>query len=113
MENTDRDLGWEDVGVGGAQGGGQSASQVSGNMGSDFTSGLPVDAISSAMVSHFAREITQGGLSFWPQVVQTARRYFNVNHGYVLRKAVWQLVPVPAPKKKDGELSGEKDYRAH
>merc|ERR1719183_3445412 len=76
-------------------------------------SGLGVsDAVTSAMVNHFASELTKGSLSLWPQFVQTARRYFNVSHGYVLRKALWQLAPTASLKKKstEGELGCEKEW---
>lgn len=68
--------------------------------------------MTSAMVNHFATELTKGSLSLWPQFVLTARRYFNVSHGYILRKALWQLAPVTNPKKKssDGEIGRDKDW---
>lgn len=72
------------------------------------------DTMTSAMMSHFAREITQGSMSLWPQLVQSARQYFNVTHGYVLRKALWQLAPLNSEKKKssEGEINAEKDWTA-
>ncbi|CAL1143892.1 unnamed protein product [Cladocopium goreaui] len=70
------------------------------------------DAVTSAMMNQFARELTTNSLSLWPQFVQTTRRYFNVHHGYVLRKILWQLIPFHSAKSKstDGELGGEKDW---
>jgi len=64
------------------------------------------------MVNHFAREFSKGSLTLWPQFVAHARRYFNVTHGYVLRKCLWQLFPATSSKKKsgDGELGGEKEW---
>lgn len=64
------------------------------------------------MMNQFARELTTNSLSLWPQFVQTTRRYFNVHHGYVLRKILWQLIPFHSAKSKstDGELGGEKDW---
>eukprot|EP00928_Gymnodinium_smaydae_P033672 TRINITY_DN24056_c0_g1_i1.p1 TRINITY_DN24056_c0_g1~~TRINITY_DN24056_c0_g1_i1.p1 ORF type:complete len:370 (+),score=74.54 TRINITY_DN24056_c0_g1_i1:112-1110(+) len=109
MDDKDRDLGWEEVGL--QQG--SLTGQMGGSVGSsDLQAALPVDAVTGAMVSHFAREITQGGLSIWPQFMNTARRYFAVTHGYVLRKMVWQLLPMPVPKKKHGELGGSQDWSA-
>jgi len=113
MDGSDRDLGWEDVGL-------QRQVQASGAAilgqmsASEATSAGISDAVTSAMVNHFAREITQGSLSLWPQFVQTARQYFNVTHGYVLRKMLWQVVPLTSPKKKstDGEIGAEKDWTA-
>lgn len=79
--------------------------------GGEGSAGLS-DAVTSAMVNHFARELTQGSLSLWPQFVHSAKQYFNVTHGYVLRKALWQLVPLTSMKKKagEGELGAEKDW---
>jgi len=73
--------------------------------------GVP-DVVTSAMVNHFAREISKGSLSLWPQFIGAGRRYFNVTHGYVVRKLAWQLLPLSSTKKKsgDGELGGEKDW---
>eukprot|EP00913_Durusdinium_trenchii_P022924 g21525.t1 len=70
------------------------------------------DAVTSAMMNQFARELTSSSMSLWPQFVQTTRRYFNVHHGYVLRKILWQLIPFHSTKKKssDGELGGDKDW---
>lgn len=123
MDGADRDLGWEDIGD--AQGNGGNAATKTAPAGPMGGFGLPAgalgegpggaaisDAMTSAMVNHFASEFTKGSLSMWPQFVQTARRYFNVSHGYVLRKAAWQLVPTNTLKKKstDGELGAEKDW---
>lgn len=114
----DRELGWEDVGSN-AQENPNAATAPSFMGGLSGSLGAPVegqpaiaDAVTSAMVSHFANEFTKGSLTFWPQFMQTSRQYFNVNHGYVLRKMLWQLVPVPMPKKKsaEGEIGGEKDW---
>merc|ERR1712137_1020185 len=68
--------------------------------------------MTSAMVDHLAREFTQNSLSMWPQIVHIARRYFSVNHGYVLRKLLWQLFPMPFSKKKavDSEINANKDW---
>lgn len=70
------------------------------------------DALTNAMMKHFVREISKGSTSVLPQVVSVARRYFNVSHGYVLRKCLWQLVPVSSQKTKstDGELGAESDW---
>lgn len=108
MDGQDRDLGWEDVG-------GHSAAGATGQMGSfDGVAGMPgvSDAVTSAMVSHFQREIMKNSMSMWPKFMVEARRYFNVTHGYVARKALWQIVPMPNPKKKalDGEILAEKDW---
>uniref|UniRef100_A0A7S1MBZ8 Protein YIF1 n=1 Tax=Alexandrium catenella TaxID=2925 RepID=A0A7S1MBZ8_ALECA len=64
------------------------------------------------MVSHFAREIREGSMAMFPQLMQTARGYFNVTQGYVLRKALWQLAPMNMAKKKsgEGEIGAEKDW---
>lgn len=130
MDGTDRDLGWEDVGQGSGtakapdfasaaviSGLGAAAGSLGGQMGEASSvpgSGPISDAVTSAMVNHFASEFTKGSLSLWPQFAQTARRYFNVSHGYVLRKALWQLVPTNSLKKKstDGELGRDKDWTA-
>jgi len=74
--------------------------------------GVISDAVTNAMVSHMLREATGHTMSFWPVFMAKARRYFNVTHGYVLRKMLWQLVPVPSTKKKasEGELGGEKEW---
>mmetsp|Transcript_144284 Transcript_144284/g.268911 ORF Transcript_144284/g.268911 Transcript_144284/m.268911 type:complete len:349 (-) Transcript_144284:119-1165(-) len=118
MDGSDRELGWEDVG-GNAQDNPNAATApsfmggLSGSLGSPGEGNAPLsDAVTSAMVSHFANEFTKGSLTFWPQFMQTSRQYFNVNHGYVLRKMLWLIVPMPTPKKKsgDGELGGEKDW---
>jgi len=114
MDGVDKDIGWEDLGPQGQQGPAHGA--VSGQLGSiDGLSGDLSDTVTSAMVSHFARELAQGSLTaWWPQLAQTARQYFNVTHGYVLRKALWQLAPVSPPKKKsgDGEIGAEQDWGA-
>jgi len=116
---NDRDLGWEDVGSkmeGGAQGGSHGSGFTSGPMGSMGQMGGEVmgNAVTDAMINHFTREFSAGTLSLWPQVAASARKYFNVHHGYVLRKAAWQLVPMNSMKKKsqDGELGGEKEWTA-
>lgn len=101
---------------------------VSGTLGSADSSGLHTrsahtkaasdnasvfsDHMTSAMVDHITREFTQNSLSMWPQIVHIARRYFSVNHGYVLRKLLWQLFPIQLSKKKtlDGEISADKDW---
>lgn len=74
--------------------------------GGDVSPGIS-DAVTNAMVSHFQKELLQNSMAMWPSVVHGAKKYFNVNHGYVLRKIVWQLVPVPSQKKKAGEISGD------
>jgi len=106
MDGLDRDLGWEDVGQGEKN---REGGAIAGQAGPDIH-----DAVTSAMVNHFARELTHGSLSLWPQIQHAARRYFNVTHGYVLRKMLWQLAPSASPKKKsvDGELGAEKDWSA-
>jgi len=119
MDGQERDLGWEDVGQhsgqshgsGAAAGGAGAGGMPGGQMGAE---GPISDAVTKAMVSHFAREFTKGSLSIWPQFVQSARWYFNVTQGYVLRKLLWQLAPLDKTKKKscDGELGGEKDWTA-
>merc|ERR1740130_859207 len=90
---------------------GAPAGSLSGQVG-EAEGGPMSDAVTSAMVNHFATELTKGSLSLWPQFVLTARRYFNVSHGYILRKALWQLAPVTNPKKKssDGEIGRDKDW---
>eukprot|EP00929_Paragymnodinium_shiwhaense_P102261 TRINITY_DN65454_c0_g1_i1.p1 TRINITY_DN65454_c0_g1~~TRINITY_DN65454_c0_g1_i1.p1 ORF type:complete len:364 (+),score=62.34 TRINITY_DN65454_c0_g1_i1:86-1177(+) len=138
MDRMEKDMGWEDVGI--AQGSSAPSGVPSGSMAApsaapglggapmaagvhppqgaapgaagDPLAGLPVDAVTGAMIGHFQQQIFQGGLSVWPQFIQSSKRYFNVTHGYVLRKVLWQLVPMPAPKRKstDGELGGEKDW---
>lgn len=124
MDGNDRDLGWEDVGPngpgggpGGSQGGSgpsafAGATSFGGQVGGGGVEGNISDAVTSAMVNHFARELTQGSLSLWPQLVQSLRHYFNVTHGYVLRKVLWQIVPLTSTKKKssEGELGSEKDW---
>eukprot|EP00435_Cladocopium_sp_Y103_P035555 s868_g9.t1 len=85
MDGTDKDLGWEDVGGRGVAGRPAVGGSLEGNNISD--------AVTSAMMNQFARELTTNSLSLWPQFVQTTRRYFNVHHGYVLRKILWQLIP--------------------
>lgn len=104
MDGTDKDLGWEDVGGRGVAGRPAVGGSIEGNNISD--------AVTSAMMNQFARELTTNSLSLWPQFVQTTRRYFNVHHGYVLRKILWQLIPFHSAKSKstDGELGGEKDW---
>jgi len=132
MDGADRDLGWEDVSPPGASAnsatatvaaaamssmggfgtaGGSLAGQV-GEAGSVMGNPQISDAVTSAMVNHFATELTKGSLSLWPQFVLTARRYFNVSHGYILRKVLWQLVPTTSLKKKstDGEIGRDKDW---
>lgn len=128
MDSTEKDLGWEDAAEAGGGGGGGSSgpgpvqwasSSGAGSMpgavqmlGGSETPGIS-DAVTSAMVSHFAREFTTSSLSLLPGFMESVRRYFNVNHGYVLRKMAWQLVPLSNTKKKAGsELDGEKDWTA-
>ncbi|CAK9003836.1 unnamed protein product [Durusdinium trenchii] len=111
MDGTDKDLGWEDVGTGGARGVAGRASTAP--SGAPEAQGQNIsDAVTSAMMNQFARELTSSSMSLWPQFVQTTRRYFNVHHGYVLRKILWQLIPFHSTKKKssDGELGGDKDW---
>jgi hypothetical protein len=114
LRQMEGENGWEDVGLASEQGksqGGQAA--ASGQMGSTGEiGGIMSDAMTGAMVRHFARELGKDSLSLWPQFLQSTRQYFNVNHGYVLRKVAWQLAPVTNPKKKsvEGELGGEKDW---
>eukprot|EP00927_Polykrikos_kofoidii_P050748 TRINITY_DN44630_c0_g1_i1.p1 TRINITY_DN44630_c0_g1~~TRINITY_DN44630_c0_g1_i1.p1 ORF type:complete len:336 (+),score=67.95 TRINITY_DN44630_c0_g1_i1:125-1132(+) len=113
MDVADGDLGWEDVGTAAGFGSSGVSGQIGGAGGTD-SSGMPVDAMTGMMINHFTREFRKGGISFWPQIVDSVRKYFNVTHGYVLRKIVWQLIPVTPPKQKvgDGELSAEKDWTA-
>lgn len=126
MDSTDKDLGWQDAAEAGGGGGSAGAgpvpwasSSVAGSMpaaaqilGSSETPGIS-DAVTSAMVSHFARELTSSSLSLLPGFMESVRGYFNVNHGYVLRKMAWQLVPLSSTKKKTGaELDSEKDWTA-
>eukprot|EP00930_Biecheleria_cincta_P044053 TRINITY_DN30222_c0_g1_i1.p1 TRINITY_DN30222_c0_g1~~TRINITY_DN30222_c0_g1_i1.p1 ORF type:complete len:338 (+),score=67.88 TRINITY_DN30222_c0_g1_i1:144-1157(+) len=125
MDATDKDLGWEDAAEAGGGCGSAGAGPVpwasssgAGNvpasaqmLGSGATPGIS-DAVTSAMVSHFAREFTSSSLSLLPGFMESVRRYFNVNHGYVLRKMAWQLVPLSNSKKKTGELGDEKDWTA-
>ncbi|CAE8602614.1 unnamed protein product, partial [Polarella glacialis] len=77
MDGTEKDLGWEDIGPnGGPQLRGAPSSAVSGTMGSMPEVGIG-DAVTSAMVNHFAREFTSSSLSLWPGFVLQVRRYFN------------------------------------
>lgn len=94
-------------GFGGAGPGGQIPSG-----GDVFTSAGMTDQMTSAMVGHFANEFTKGSLSLWPQFVLTAKQYFNVTHGYVLRKVLWQLLPLPGekPKSTEGEINAGEDW---
>lgn len=118
MDGADRELGWEDVGSNAQENPNAVAPPsfmggLSGTVGmTEGASPAISDAVTSAMLTHFTHEFTKGSLSLWPQFVQTARQYFNVTHGYVLRKALWQLLPKTMPKKKasEGELGGEKDW---
>lgn len=105
MDGADKDLGWEDVGSPGIGSGpsGQVGSQAAGMLGNPMVS----DAVTNAMVNHFQKELMQNSLSMWPAMVRGARKYFNVTHGYVLRKLAWQLVPLPNKKAKSGEITGE------
>lgn len=106
MDAHDREIGWEDVGSQNAVGSGLAGSgELSGNMGSMQPGGNFSNAMTGAMVDHFAREFTRGSLSLWPQMVTSMRRYFNVHHGYVLRKLLWQLCPLPMAKLKGGEVA--------
>lgn len=121
-DHSGHDDGWEDVAHSQEAGGGRSgelgasaamASAVAGQIGGQMGGGGEMsDAMTSAMVSHFARELTKGSVSLWPQFAQAARQCFNVTHGYVLRKLVWQLVPLTTPKKKsfEGEINADKDW---
>lgn len=87
--------------------GGMTGGQTAGQQGLPDLSG----DMTSAMVKHFANELTRDSLSLWPQFVQSTRRYFNVTHSYVLRKALWELAPLARVKAKpssDAEL-GEKE----
>ncbi|CAJ1452967.1 unnamed protein product [Effrenium voratum] len=106
MDGTDKDLGWEDVGTG------RGGSMASGQAATGRAEANISDAVTSAMMNQFARELTSSSLSLWPQFVHITRRYFNVHHGYVLRKLLWQLIPFHSTKKKatDGELGGQKDW---
>lgn len=123
MDGNDRELGWEDVGGSAMAGnmgsiGGAIATSALSNLGGTMAAageggeGGIGDAVTSAMVSHLAREMTKNSLSYWPQFLASARRYFNVTHGYVLRKMLWQLVPLTNTKKKSsgGELDGDKEW---
>lgn len=109
-DGTDRDLGWEDVS--GNINSGSSSGAHTAAIGAEVP-GLS-DAVTSAMVNHFARELTSSSMSLWPQFMQTVRKYFNVTHGYVLRKMLWQLFPSLSMKKKsaEGELGEDKDWTA-
>jgi len=113
MDATDKDLGWEDAapaGGGGSVGAGPVQWPSSSGAGSSETPGMS-DAVTSAMVSHFARELTSSSMSLLPGFMESVRRYFNVNHGYVLRKMAWQLAPLSNSKKKTGgELDSDKDW---
>jgi len=94
-------------GFGGASGpGGQI-----GSGGDVFTSAGMADHMTNAMVRHIANEI-KGSWSLWPQFVLSAKQYFNVTHGYVLRKVMWQMLPLPAekPKSTDGEINAAEDW---
>jgi len=116
MDGGDRDLGWEDVGAkmegsgrGGSHGSGfANPGGPMGQMGGEVIG----DAVTNAMINHFTREFSAGTTHFWPQIQAQARRYFNVHHGYVLKKVTWQLLPINSLKKKtmDGELGGEKAW---
>lgn len=67
------------------------------------------EAATGALVQHFAREISSTTFSLWPQFLRVSRKYFNVNHGYVLHKIAWQMVPLPQVKpgaSSTGELGG-------
>jgi len=126
IDGADRDTGWEDLcspsmhgtGIVHAHHGGSAgtmsapaAAGRTGTSGEEFPGGFS-DSVTGAMVGHFAREFAHGSLSLWPQVVQSTRQYFNVTHGYVLRKALWQLAPMPSKKKKaaDSEINAQKDW---
>jgi hypothetical protein len=116
MDAQDRETGWEDVGSQNAvassmMGSGEPSMQMPmGPMGTMQSGGNFSNAMTGAMVDHFAREFTRGSLSLWPQMVTNMRRYFNVHHGYVLRKLLWQLCPLPMAKMKGGELGLDKDW---
>lgn len=92
----------------------QEGSQRTAATAASAPSGAMSDAMTSAMVGHFAREL-RDSLSLWPQVTSALRRSFNVHHGYVLGKLVWQLCPMPLPKLKDTEsvlgIGGDWDVR--
>lgn len=90
--------------------GGVTGTAPSGTLGGGEASGQISDAVTNAMVNHFAREFMQESFGMWPQFTRIARHYFNVSHGYVLRKMLWQLVPLAQAKKRDGELGDEKDW---
>jgi len=127
MDGNDKDFGWEDVGptmIGSGQIGSQLGGQLGGQLAGAAISGAMAgaageggegamsDAVTNAMISHLTREFSKGSMSLFPQWVSIARQYFNVTHGYVLRKMAWQLVPLPSTKKKstEGEIGGEKDW---
>jgi len=101
------------VGSPAGQMGGSIGGSIGASMGGDIAGAAGIsDAVTNAMVNHFARELTHNSLSLWPFVVQSARRYFNVTHGYVLKKALWQLLPKSNAKAKsvDGEIGAEKTW---
>lgn len=118
MEGND----WEDVsGSGEIRPTAIGNAAPSGRMGADPSASraspdaeVPVigDAVTDAMMKHFVHEISKGSTNMLPQVVAVARRYFNVSHGYVLRKCLWLLVPSTSSKTKsvDGELGIESDW---
>eukprot|EP00927_Polykrikos_kofoidii_P020170 TRINITY_DN19503_c0_g1_i1.p1 TRINITY_DN19503_c0_g1~~TRINITY_DN19503_c0_g1_i1.p1 ORF type:complete len:294 (-),score=51.01 TRINITY_DN19503_c0_g1_i1:269-1150(-) len=97
-----------------AESGVSGQTEVGGGDGDAFASGLQLDGMTGVMMNHFTREISKGGGSFWIQALESARKYFNVTQGYVLRKIIWQMFPFTPPKAKaeDGELGSEKDWTA-
>jgi len=113
MESPEDKFGWEEVPRG--SGSMNTAQDMpSSQLGGGAFGEVPGvgDAVTGAMMNHFAREFSKGSMSYLPQIMSTARGYFNVTHGYVLRKCIWQLAPVASTKKKsvDGELGAQKDW---
>lgn len=114
MDGMDGDLGgWDDVGAPKAtfgSGANPAATTGQGSGNADPVTGLYSDAVTSAMLRHLGSELATSSLSMWPAFMLSARRYFNVTHGYVVRKVLWIFVPTPNPKHKssDGEIGGEK-----
>lgn len=104
--------------IGGGPSGGKAMPEFTGQMGADqgwavLGMATPGEAATGALVQHFAREVSATTFSLWPQFLRVSRKYFNVNHGYVLHKIAWQIVPLPQVRpgaSSTGEL-GCSDHR--
>lgn len=121
MDNIDGELGWDDLGAQhhalnadnlDCEASGTCALRRAGVGVDPSSAGSHTDAVADILLKHFKSEFASASFSHAPQLLNLARRYFNVTHGYVLRKLLWVLVPTTTAKVKafEGEIGVEKDW---